>query len=296
MPNIYSPAPVKLASVTEPVDGELRSVATVTAMTRTLADAIAFNDLTLAPLASIAALAAIVAPIDGQLRFVRGQGAYVFDSAAAFVLSPWTVLANDATPGAWVAADAHETARTTYVPCNQIHGISDGAQSEYNLANGDTVPVSSTSVGFGSGGGFLNKLFSTHATNTYGYAISLDRHLIHGATLSTATLRMGIGGMAGAPTVRSKVSIIRHERNFGWLGAVDWLYSVGNSFQYDVSAFTTYQPRNLVFTPDQNNVIDLALYSYTAMIGDMNGTNVVASMVAYHSIALAMTSIPDARR
>ena len=43
MPFDYTPSPVRLVDVTEPVDGELRSVASVTTITRALADAIVFG-------------------------------------------------------------------------------------------------------------------------------------------------------------------------------------------------------------------------------------------------------------
>ena len=51
-----------------------------------------------------------------------------------------------------------------------------------------------------------------------------------------------------------------------------------------------------MFTPDQNNVIDLQTYSYLLVIGDEGASANALPGNRYAQVALAMTGLTDARR
>lgn len=106
MPNTYTPSPVALVNVTEPIDGEMRSVASVTQMTRPIADAVVKLQVDLTPI-TIVDLIGILAPADDSVR-LTDQGLYRFTAGGSDVQRPPNVyLPGDATPGRWtrMAAD-----------------------------------------------------------------------------------------------------------------------------------------------------------------------------------------------
>ena len=118
-----------------------------------------------------------------------------------------------------------------------------------------------------------------------------------GSTLSSATLYFRpIGGHASVPTVQPWVGIIRNVRT-AYNPFADKLKSGATGYtQLAAASVAAYQvDQALVFTPDQNNLIDLSTYSYLLVIGDEGAGNMLAGN-RYAQVALAMTAIPDARR
>jgi hypothetical protein len=95
--------------ITIPVDGDtpIKAADVVPALQAT--GDLANNAIVrLEPVASLAALAAILVPTDGQQRYVVGYGVYTFKTTTPLLVnaSPWSIAATDATPGQWIADTA----------------------------------------------------------------------------------------------------------------------------------------------------------------------------------------------
>lgn len=297
MSSVYVPTPVALVNVTEPLDGELRSVASVTAMTRAIADGVAFNNAVRTPLATLAALAAIAAPADGTMRFVRGQGVFVFDSAASLTISPFTIAASDATPGMWVSATAHETSVTRWIPASYISGVSGTASGgpATDIPSCDPIGFVSTGIGAAFRAGLMKVgLASTSLTNAYGFQMPIDEFLIDGSTIASATLLYRPTAHGATPLQQPRFGLIRMPKAGPYTTIPTTLLSTGGGLVQD-SGGTYVSDRALLFTPNQNNVVNRSLYSYCALIWDEHSTNAVLGN-GYAGVSLAMTTVLDARR
>lgn len=292
MPTIYAGNPASYATnITLPSDGDPRSAASVNVPLEALADRTAFllaGGMNV--LADLTALAAITTPSDGMVRHVLGHGHFVFKTSATTGLSPFRVAAADATPGGWVASNAHETTRTVYVPCSRMVGLT---------SNG-TVPAA---IGPALGNAFMNPLdnkvqlyggtvywnvVNTHATNAYGILLPLDEYLVDGATISGAALAYYSQGIAASG---ARFGLVRYDRvgvpNTPLaLRSAGFLVTGGTGVAGDLT---------LSYTADQNNVIDLSAYSYAAVAYDEHGVGAGAAN-AFHAVSITMTGIADARR
>lgn len=258
----YVPTPAALVNVTEPVDTEPRTVASVTQMTRPIADGVMHVQSRTDVVASVAALAGIAAPADGTVRHVLGFGMYVFKTSATTGLNPFRVAASDATPGGWVASAAHQTTLTRQVPVGlNFRGITNGGSG----STPGTVTATTTTLGFcvaigadaqlDYGSMYPLRVF-TGATQNYGYMIDVNDEMVDGATLTSATLRFRpVGGHAGLPTRQPQFAIVRTTVT---AVALANLLSTGNGYVTLAAGSTgAYQAdQALVFSPDQNNVID----------------------------------------
>lgn len=116
MPNNFTPVPAVLpATITEMVDGEPRTAASVTQITRPVINATANMELGNIPIAiaSFAALKTIdtTALPNGSSRYVTGKGRYFLNTAsAAAEIEPW--VADPTTgPGRWLHEASGQHAR-----------------------------------------------------------------------------------------------------------------------------------------------------------------------------------------
>jgi len=294
MPNTYVPTPAILVDVTEPVDTEPRTVASVTQMTREIADGVMYNNQQLTALADIAALRAIdtTSLANSAVRLVKGQGFYTLDTgSSATEIEPW-IIDPTTGPGRWISSTAHQVVQTRFVPCARaLVGMPTAANAPSITSSWRPLPQAS-SVVF-DGPGFIVQVASTHATNAWGFLLELDDWMIDGATLSSVTLRYEPSNVGANPTVFPQMSIFRDSR-LGSTGAKDQLNSGG----FVIDSGGTYEfgtVRNFVYTPDQVNVINLGSYSYQAAIYDEHGTNAVVGNNII-GMFLSFTAIPDARR
>jgi hypothetical protein len=184
------------------------------------------------------------------------------------------------------------------VPCSHVIGIStDGAGTVQQVTptlQTSAGPPSAAHILVGSQG-FYPIVVYTGATDNYGFEIPLDAFLIHGATLSTATLYLRpISGHGGLPTRQPKFGIVR-KSVAGYNTAAESLLTTSYA-QLAAGSVVAYEADStIVYTPDQNNVIDRTLYSYTLVLYDEGGTNALAGN-RYAQVRLAFGAIPDARR
>lgn len=299
---VYSPTAVELGSgITVPASGAPVLAADVIVPVAALADGVKFAQARSDVLADLTALAAILVPTDGLVRHVLGFGMYVFKTSATTGLNPFRVAASDATPGGWVAGAAYETTRSVLASCDHIRGISADGAGAIATINPTSVSQVFGPVGIADGlvqaGGFYPLRIFTGATNHYAWLLPLQEFMIHGSTLSNATLLYRpAAGHAGLPSRFPKLGIARSPLTPSYPTPVS-LISSGGGFATDTAASTVaYQvDRSLVFTPDQNNVIDKLTYQYFAVIVDEAGTNALAG-TAFHAVQLDFITIPDARR
>jgi hypothetical protein len=244
-----------------------------------------------APLATLAVLTAIAAPADGTVRHVLGFGLYVFKTSATTGLSPFRLAADDATTGGWLSSTAHQTTLTRQVPGNEFTWITPTAIAPTVDVQG-LKPITGTDTELWGAQGLTILAASTHATDTWGYLAPIDKYLVHGATLASATLRWTPDDST-TPTVGPQIAVIRTAHT-GLALTSDNLRSGG--FVIDSGGtWSTGVDRNIVFTADQNNVIDLDTYSYAVLYFDQHGATSSAGNVI-HRTTLSMTGIPDARR
>ncbi len=290
MSSVYSPTAVKLDDITLPDDGDTIEAADVGVPLEAVADGVEFLNQRTDVLADLAALAAITTPADGLVRHVLGFGLYVFKTSATTGLSPFRVAAGDATAGGWKSSTAHETTRTVYAPGRCINGITGAAQAPTISSLFFNGPLAAD--GAYTAGSFSPSRASTDATNAWGFCLPIDEWLVEGATISSVTLRW-TPDFAGAPAVYPQFEVVRTART--GLGATTTSLRSGG---FVIDSGGTYDPtvtRNVLYTADQNNVIDLATYNYAVVIFDEHGAGATNGNT-FHSAAVAMTAIPDARR
>jgi hypothetical protein len=305
VPNTYTPTAVAQTTITEPVDGENRNVASVTAMTRAIANGLAFVSAQTTPLASLATLAAITTPANGLVRSVVGFGWYTFQTSATTGLSPFRVAAADATTGGWVAGAAHETARTARIYLGQVFpgvctdGASTIAAQPPNFALDFTpAPLANVRV---RPFGWMTRSIDTGANNWQFY-VPLNAYLVDGATIASATLHFRpANSHAGLPTRQQSICLVR-DTYTGSTGASlpnpAKLISTPASGHVALAAASTgalQADQSLVYTSDQNNVVDLSQFSYGAIIADEGGTNAIVGC-AFSMLELSLTGIADAGR
>ncbi len=294
----YVPTAVELVDITLPADGENIDAADVNGPMQEIADGVKFLSATVA---TITALAAITTPTDGAVRHVLGFGWYTFKTSATTGLSPFRVAATDLTVGGWVASDAHETTRSIHAPCDRIHAITGDGAGAIATVNPTGVSFSWAPLAQADGlfdyGSFYALRTFTGATNHYGFKLPLDEFLIHGGTLASVLLYYRpTSAHAALPTRQPKIAVVRTPRT-GYSPTPAALLSTGSGFAQDTAPdIASFEAdRTLVYTPDQNNVIDKLTYRYYAIILDSAGTNAVIGN-GFHSVELFHNAIPDGRR
>lgn len=312
MSSVYTPSPVQLGGITIPSDGDGPHIkaADVNVPIEGIADGVkycealdTFDTARLNSLADLTALAAILTPTDGLVRHVLGQGVYVFKTSATTGLSPFWVAATDATPGGWVSSTAHQLTLTRVVNASHLPVPLVGAQGLANLtaasqpanlwppaSSTTTSDVVSTSASGVSVGLQLGMAVNTAAALAHPYRFAIDQYLVDGATLNSVTLKLTGHGIL--PNSMPKIGITRVDVS----GASTQLLSTGNGVTPDTSATgAAYAAKHdIVFTPDQNNVVDKATYSYAFWCFDEAGANALVGQVLL-GLTFAQT-IPDGRR
>ena len=293
----YVPVPVVLGSITLPADGENIDAMDVNSPLQAIADGVKFLQARTDVLADLTALAAIAAPANGLVRHVATHGLYVFQTSGTTGLSPFRVAATDATPGGWVASSAHEVTLTRWVAASYITGVSGTASAGATAEAPSTDPLGfvSTAASASFRAGHMKVgLASVHASNAFGFCLPLDAFLVDGATLSSVSLLYKPTAHGVSPTQFPRLGVIRSPKAGPYTVIPTTLLSTGGGLVQD-SGGTYVSDRTLVFTPNQNNVIDRAAYTYTALIWDEHGTNAVNGN-GYSGLSLAMTNILDGRR
>ena len=220
MPNTYTPTGAALTTVTEPIDGEPRSAASVTTMTRKLAD-------------GIAAMQAIVRVVPGDaLRWMLA-------AAQTLPSTPESLPFHNAT-----------VAELVYI---------------YNGARFETVDIGGTP--------------QIH------YGMSLDPFLTDANTLTAVKVHLDPAA-GGVLPVLPAIRLVRTDR----VGAAATLLSTGSGWATDPSATNAaYRAaHDITFTPNQNNVINKALYMYSMYFANEGGPNAVAAGILY-SVELTST-------
>ena len=288
---------------TIPSDGDAFNVSSVNVAMQAIADRTQYLALRVVPLASLAALASILAPANGAGRHVVGQGLYTFQTSATAGLLPFRVAAADGTAGGWVVSSAYQTALTRFVTLNGNVRISAsvGAIAPVLTVNAltnnmDFAYPTVAQAGLSDRGFFTNIVYSAGA-GSYAWSMPLDQSLVDGSTLSSATLYFTpVGGHVAVPTIQPWIGIIRNVRA-GYNPTSTKLKSGATGYtQLAAATVVAYQvDQALVFTPDQNNLIDLTTYSYLLVIGDEGAGNMIPGN-RFAQVALSMTAIPDARR
>ncbi len=285
---------------TIPDDGDPEDAASVNVALEALGDRTAFLRSRLDALPSLAALTSILAPSDGLVRLVRGFGIFVFDASATPSISPFALASGDGTPGAWVSATAHQTTKNVLVhPANCGHIFV--TQTNYTPAFNSGVwwPLlgdSTADLSRGGTGSVAVQRLTTASPTSFGYRFPIDQFMIDGATLASVTMRFqGSPPSRGAnlPALMPQFGIQRFDADDN----VTALLSTGAGLVADpsatVPAFTG--PHNVIFTPNQNNVIDKSAYGYSLIFWNEGGTNALNGDVI-SSFLLSFTNIPDARR
>ncbi len=294
MPNVYAPIPAKQTTITEPVGAELRNVASLTLVTRAIANGVAFLQRALtSPLASISDLAALTAPQDGDVRSVLGFGLYTFKTAATTGLSPFRIAAGDATAGGWVSGTAHQTTVVRFLsPGGQPNGMTSDyapASTAIRLVR-DEAEIASTATANDS---LVHNTVNAGAPTGRALVVSLDSVLVDGATITLVRNRvLPIGGHIGLPGLMPKMSVARCAID----GVAVALLSTGGGLATDSSAnVVAYENfRWNSYVPDQHNVIDKSQYSYHLILWNEGDTNALAGLT-YNGVEVTQT-VPDARR
>jgi hypothetical protein len=291
----YTASPVALGTITVPADGDNRNAAVFNVPMQAIADGVAFEAARVTAIADLTALAAVTTPANGLVKHVIGFGWYVFQTSATTGISPYRVAAADATPGGWTSGTAHETTLTRYVPANRIAGIASAAQVPALV--GPYVGLTSGSqFQLGAGSMQVGPL-SSSTTLAWGVVLPIDGWLVNGATLASivATFTPSFTQAQPSPGQAVQFGVMASPRGGYSVGTHIPLSLLSAGFVLDSGAKVAGTNRTLTLTTDQNNVIDLATYSYAISLWDEHGTG-AASGNTFHTFAISLTGIANARR
>jgi hypothetical protein len=294
MSSVYTPTPAQLGNITLPSDLDARNAASINTPLQAIADGLASFS---APLASLAALAALAAPADGNVRHVLGNGLYVFKTSATAGLSPFRVAASDATPGGWVASNPYQTTLTRFLGMSNfgVPWITNTSISPVLSVVGPKVPATSAQV-FSYDQAITFQVVDTGSAIARGLIFGISDLLIDGATIASCTLSLW-GAFSGPshaslPALMPKFGILR----ISSAGAGVALLSTGGGLVTDTAASVgVYESQHdVVFTPDQNNIVDKSQYSYSLIVFNEGHTN--AQGVLGITGIQTVQNVPDARR
>lgn len=297
----YTPSPVTLGTITVPADGDARNAAVFNVPMQAIADGVKFATVRGDALADLTALAAITTPANGLVRHVTGQGLYVFQTSATTGVSPYRVAAADATPGGWLSSHAHQTTQTRLVSASNMPmpWVLNAATTPWTVGqvNVPGVPAAAaTDIQLLNGQLQVNISVTTGSAVARALRFPIDQFLVDGATLSSITMRMqGASGHAALPALMPQFGVIRNDAD-GTSGGTANLLTSGSGLVTDPTALlaTYVAAHSVVFTPNQNNVIDKTQYSYSLIWWNEGSTNsIVGQLINSFSFVHAIT---DARR
>ncbi len=270
-------------SYTLPGAGEVVNAADVNIIAQPLIDQHDFKD-------TLVALQAVLVPTHGLVKYVRGYGHYVFVTSGTYsastAASPWILTATDGTAGRWVrdlTAEGNATIVRVIPATRPIGHQIDLAPQTFNAV---IVPPNATDLRqYPDRLLFLN--VNAGANLACHAFFNLNPYLKDGATITRVYAFLdGEAGHAALPTTMPAFSVYRTPTT-AYAGAVQLLAA---GWTIDSSANTAaYQAAHTVqFTPDQNNVVDLDLYSYTLAIHNEASTNAI-NLLQISGFAVEMT-------
>lgn len=229
--------------------------------------AIALADVTTLKAVSVSGIANL------SIRTVSSQGDYVYDSARSDAESlPWVVAPNTGT-GRWILANAAALLRSfAFRPDYWSHNTV-ASPASYFFAAGTTdltifdgheyatpanyVPVALHAVKF-------SEVYTASSTG-YVYAQTLGpEHLPQGRTLSTIALWIDASGTSHASLPQNKpaLTVVRTTRTGATYSKLQSGGTNGWSVDSSASVAAYETPHDLVFTANQNNVVDHSTYIY----------------------------------
>jgi len=246
-------------------------------------------------LADTAALTAILVPTHGLVRYVRGNGHYVFvDSgtySASTVQSPWILASGDGTPGRWVldlTSQAVTTVTRVIRTSRNVIGITAiTGKSGTNAGPFDEIPSTATPLINNFTGYMWFADVNNASASTRHLCISLDDSLVHGATLDSVKLYLrGKAGHGGLPVVLPALSIIRYDAS---TNTIVELRAAGMRDDPAPDVATYEAVHSISYACDQNHTIDRSAYTYSAIICNEADTNSLNQLKLFN-IELTMTA------
>jgi len=280
----------------------------------------------LVPLDNLAALAAITTPTDKMVRLVQKFGWYVFRGTgsspftAPTALTPYAITPTDATPGRWVRAGYHRRFRQRAVTLSNCLLGTQFFTVDGGVARAKNVSFQSGNKTYVWSSGALQTFNWWEMINgtirlvqappgatalTYGLQWCLDEVLstpqIVGADLGTILgVQFGFApatGRGALPTVgQAAIGVFRTPRDPGstsW-GTLTSLSAAGDFTEVGAASVADYElVQQVPIVCNQNNVVDLAAYTYYAQVWNEAGTNSLANN-GILNVTVAMDDFTDA--
>lgn len=186
-------------------------------------------------------------------------------------------------------------ARQPWIPASNVAWETDGTATPTLISGFNVRKPSGTAVAFPVGGGMQFQVVTTASAVAYGYWADIGLWLPDGATISTVTMSLkGAAGHGALPLLMPKFGVWRRNKDFstGVTSGNIFLYGggAGTGLVTDASASTAaYQAtHDVVFTPDQNAVVDKSAYSYHLTYWNEGHTNAQTGLSIYgFTVALA---------
>lgn len=271
-------------------DGEPGSHEYLGAAPTDLADRTQWARAQVLPLATFAALRAIDVTqiVDGEVRIVRNKGVFYYDSVATGSEVLPNLVAPTVGPGFWrlcgrepgivckamVRPHAYNTqnvgsAPELVDPANRTWGNASAGVTF--MANGGMMFTSSPSLASAQEPSVLMDLTSIFAP-------------FGGLSLSQVALFLaggdGAATHAAIPLGRPKFAVVRSDL----LGANVCLASTGWAVDGSASVGNYNAKHTIVFTPDQNQIIDPTKYAYQLVLEGEYSTNGVAFSTVFYGL------------
>ena len=269
--------------ITVPVDGDtpIKAADVVPALQAT--GDLANNAISrLEPVASLAALAALLVPTDGMQRYVVGYGVYTFKTTTPLLVnaSPWSIAATDATPGKWIADTA-----LSRVPSYQTRKL----DSPLGITGLTTWGISSSSLEFMTDtetGRYVQGVsFKTVNTGASSYRIfhfNIDHMLVDRARITNVQLNICPNAHAALPAALPKFTVIRHATNpwtYASITAPQNLLAAGYFEDTGVLLAGYIVGHKFGGNLDQNNDVDLDNYTYSLVVANEGGTDAANGLI-----------------
>jgi len=266
----------------------------------------------LVPLDNLTALAAILAPTDKMVRLVQKFGWYVFRGTgsspftAPSAFKPYAIAPADATPGMWVRAGNFRRFRERGVALTNFMVSNEQQFTTSSNRDKTTVFEHGARRPYLTGGSLAFLVFAQSASGAIrlpqaatsgGYSVGLqwcldevlsDSQLVSGISDKSTILSVDFGfwpatGRSALPTVtQAAIGVFRCPRLAG-VGGLTSLFSGGDFVEVGAASVVDYEaPQAVPFTCDQNNVVDLAAYSYFAQVWNEEGANSLANNAITH--------------
>lgn len=237
---------------------------------------------------TLVALQAILVPTHGLVRYVRGYGHYTFVTSGTYsastLSSPYILTATDGTAGRWVnelAGLGLATLSGRGLSGRMLAGCSVDAGYQTRAV---LTPPDDTNVRMNAD----HYIDLRTVANLTGHILAYDLGplLYQGATIASVTFYLDAAGGHGALPTMPSVAVYRS--NLASAPASAHLLAAGwlSDSSANVAAYEVFH--SIVYTPNQNNVVDKSQYSYFAYFQNEMGANRVAGL-EFHSIVVVQT-------